>query len=281
MAMIPPAASFFTLLRNYNPYTEVTMPQLKQAFGSYGDEVLQQFKKYYKAKNSNKPVEKLGQFYKELDGQLASISDAGIVSGWINYFKTESQRVKDEAIKRIGSPQFLNRSFPSALNNLTSMDNIYTNAVKPAVIDPNPKIPHLVSTGMDLPGYIMVNLIYAGQVLGEAFNANIGIGADVAAKNTDPHQGNLVPDDKHPDRITGAAPKFIKNALSFFGAAQNFMSKNLGFNKYGVQNKNISSPNYKLDNKVSENQQIKIQGTGNPNTKDVASINKYKPRPSV
>ncbi len=279
--MIPPSASFFTMLKNYNPITEYTMPQLREAFGDFGDEVLDQFKDYYKAKNARNPVEKLGEFYQKLDKQLASISDPGIVSGWISYFKTESQKVRDSAIKKIGSPQFLNRSFPPALNNLTSMDNIYTNNVRPAIIDPNPKVPHMVSTGMDLPGYIMVNLVYAGQVLGEAFNSNVAIAADVAAKNTDPHQGNLAPDEKHPERITAAAPKFIQNALSFFGSAQSFMSKNLGFNKYGIQNKNISSVNYKLNEKTSQNQDIKVMGTGNPYTRDTASLKRFKPQPSV
>lgn len=281
MAMIPPSASFFTMLKNYNPITEYTMPQLKEVFGEFGDEVLEQFKRYYKAKNARNPVDKLGEFYKSLDGQLASISDPGIVSGWISYFKTESQKVRDSAIKKIGTPQFLNRSFPSALNNLTTLDNIYTNNVRPAIIDPNPKVPHMVSTGMDLPGYIMVNLVHAGHILGEAYNSNAAIAADVASKNTDPHQGNLVPDEKHPDRITAAAPKFIKNALSFFGAAQNFMAKNLGFNKYGVQNKNISSVNYKLNEKTSQDQNIKIMGTGNPYTRDTASLNRFIPPPSV
>jgi hypothetical protein len=63
MAMVPPSASFFTMLKNYNPITEYTMPQLKEVFGEFGDEVLEQFKQYYKAKNARNPVEKLGEFY--------------------------------------------------------------------------------------------------------------------------------------------------------------------------------------------------------------------------
>jgi len=279
MASIPPAPSFFVLLRNYNPYTETTLPQLREAFGDYGEQVLEQFKRYYKANNSNNPVERLGEHYKQIDSELAGISDPGIVSGWINFFKTESQKVRNNALSKIGSPQFLTREFPSQLNHITTMENIYSNSVKPAVIDPNPKVPHLISTGIQLPGYIMMNLIYAGQVLGELFNANIGIAADNSAKNTDPHQGNLVPDDKHPDRITAAAAKFTQNALNFFGAAASYMAKNLGFNEYGVQNKNIGIPNPILTQSTTENQRIQVDISNHPNTRDIAKVERYKPTP--
>lgn len=281
MGMIPPAPSFFNLVRNYNPYTEYTMPQLREIFGEYGDEVLDQFKRYYKAKNSNNPVQKLGEFFASLDGELAGISDAGIVSGWINFFKSQSQNVKDRAISIVGSPRFLNRNFPPPLNQLVTAENIYSDNVRPAMIDPNPKIPHLISTGMDLPGYISNNLLYAGQVLGEIFNSNIAIVSSRTTKNDLPHQGNLVPDSKHPDRITAAATNFLKNAINYFGPAASFMAKNLGFNKYGVQNKNISSPNYNLNAKTAENQEIKVKATGVPDTKDVASLKRYKPAPTV
>lgn len=281
MGMLPPTPAFGTLLRKYNPITENTIPQLKEAFGQYGDEVLDQFKRYYRAKHSTNPVERLGEFYRALDGELASISDTGIISGWINFFKTESLKVRESAIKKLGSPQFLNRNFPPPLNHLTTMDNIYSNNVKPAVIDPKPKVPHIISTGMDLPGYITVNLIYAGQVLGEIFNSNIAAAADVSSKNTDPHLGNLVPDQLHPERIAAAAAKFIENAVGFFGAAANFMSKNLGFNKYGVQNKNMSSINAKLNATETENQQIKIQSTTLANTRDTVSLRRFRPSPTV
>lgn len=279
MASIPPAPSFFVLLRNFNPYTEETLPQLKEAFGDYGDQVLEQFKRYYKANNSNNPVERLGEHYKNIDSELTGISDPGIVSGWIDFFKTESQKVRNNALSKIGSPQFLTREFPSQLNHLTSMENTYSNSVKPAVIDPNPKVPHLISTGMQLPGYITMNLIYAGQVLGELFNANIGIAADNSSKNTDPHQGNLVPDDKHPGRIAAAAAKFIQNALNFFGSAASYMAKNLGFNEYGVQNKNIGIPNPILTQTTTQGQQIQIDISNHPNTRDIANVERYKPTP--
>lgn len=281
MGMIPPTPAFLTLLRNYNPITEYTMPQLKEVFGQYGDEVLEQFKKYYKARNSSNPVEKLGEFYKGLDGELASISDAGIISGWVNYFKTESQKVRDSAIKKIGSPEFLNRNFPPKLNHTMSSENVYSPNVKPNVIDPNPKVPHMVSTGMDLPGYIQNNLMLASQTLGEIFNSNIAAVADIASENIKAHMGNLVPDQLMPDRIIGAAAKFTENALSFFGSASNFMSKNLGFNKYGVQNKNMSAINYKLNALETEQQQIKTDAFGRPVTKDIASLKRFKPSPTV
>lgn len=279
--MVPPTPAFQNLIRNYNPINEVTIPQMKEVFGEYGDEVLDQFKRYFKAKNAKNPVEKMGDFYKRLDRELASINDAGIVSGWINFFKTESQRVKDNAIKKIGSPQFLNRNFPPKLNHITTSENVYSNNVKPSVINPKPQVPHLISTGMDLPGYITNNLISAGQVLGEIFNSNIAAVMDSAAESTKAHLGNLVPDSKHPERIMGAAAKFTENALSFFESAANFMSKNLGFNKYGVQNKNMSAANYKLDSIQTEGQNIKTDAMGRPFTRDVASLKRFKPSSTV
>lgn len=281
MGMIPPTPAFQNLIKNYSPITEVTVPQLKEVFGEYGDEVLSQFKRYYKAKNSSNPLEKLGDFYKGLDSELASISDVGIVSGWINYFKTEPPRVKDNAIKKIGTPKFLTRSFPPKLNHVTTSENIYSSNTKPPVIDPNPKVPHQISTGMDLPGYIQNNLMNASQILGEIFNSNIAAVADIAAENVKAHMGNLVPDQLHPERIVAAAAKFTENALNYFGDAANFMSKNLGFNKYGVQNKNMSSVNYKLDSTETSQQKIKTDAFGRPVTKDVASLKRFKPQPTV
>jgi len=281
MAMIPPTPEFMVLIREYNPIHKITKPDFEEVFGQYGEAVLNQFNRYFKAKNSRDPVDRLGTFYKEIDSELASINDVGIQSGWINFFKTESQRVRDNTIKKIGTPQFLNRSFPPKLNHVTSMENTYSNNVKPPVIDPKPKVPHLVSTGMDLPGYISVNLVYAGQVLGEIFNSNIAAIADTAVKNVDAHLGNLVPDQLHPQRIMAAATKFTENALGFFGGAAGFMAKNLGFNKYGIQNKNMSTVNYKIDSTHTEGQTIKSESTGQPYVRDVPKIEKYKPSKTV
>jgi hypothetical protein len=79
---IPASPSFFNLLRNYNPITKITTPQLKQAFSGYGDQVLSQFERYYKAVNSNNPIEQLGNFYAQIDKELASErGDIPIASG--------------------------------------------------------------------------------------------------------------------------------------------------------------------------------------------------------
>jgi len=275
--MIPASSSFFTLLRNYNPITKFTSPQLRQAFFKYGEQVLSLFEKYYVAANSNDPVERLGNFYANLDKELSSINDPGIVSGWITHFKSESNRVKNNAIGKIGTPRFLGRSFSVNANSLISPENIYSDNVQPNIPNPKSKIPHLISTGMQLPGYITANLVTAGHVLGEIFNSNMTPCLNKLGKSDKSHQGNLVPDSKHVERITAAAPKFVQNILKSAGDAKNFMAQNLGFNKFSVQNTNVSSPNYKLNTLTSEKQVVRVAGTGLVDTKDTASLNRYKP----
>jgi hypothetical protein len=275
--MIPASPSFNTLLRRYNPISEEITPQLKQAFGVFGDTVLSQFKRFYTANNSNNPVEQLGNFYASLDKELASITDPGIVSGWLKKYKTESQRVKNNTISKIGTPKFLGRNFSAYTNSLITPENIYSDNVQPNIPNPGAKIPHLVSTGMQLPGYITANLVTAGHVLGEIFNSNIAPALNKLGEPNKPHQGNLVPDSKHIERVTKAAPKFVQNILNSFGDAKNFMAQNLGFNKFSVQNKNVSSPNYKLNTLTSEKQVVRVLGTGLIDTRDVASTKQFKP----
>jgi len=275
--MIPPSPSFFNLIRNYNPYTEETIPQLKQAFGAYGDTILNQFKRYYTAKRSSNPVENLSTFFSQIDRELASISDPGIVSGWVTFFKTQSPNVRNRTISKLGSPQFLDRNFPPPANNLITGENVYTPNVFPNIPNPNLQVPHLIHTGVDLPGYIQTNLTLANHILTEVFNSNIAPALGKLAVNTVPHMGNLVADALHPDRIMAAAPKFLQNLLQTFGSAAGFLAKNLGFNRFSVENKNVSSPNYKLDEQVAEKQIIKMASTSLPDTKDVASLRRYKP----
>ena len=277
--MIPPAAAFFNLIRNYNPLTEVTMPALKQVFGGYGNTVLNQFKRYYKAKNAPNPVQALGDFFAQIDSELASIQDPGIVSGWVNFFKYQGPQVKNAAIKKLGSPKFLNRSFPSSINDKITPENIYSENVQPNVVTPDSPVPRMINAGMELPGYIVSNLAIAGKVLGDIFDSNIQIGLGKLGSPDQPHQGNLVADVKHLERIAGAATKFLDKAVKSFGAAANFAAQNLGFNKFGTGNKNVSSPNYRLTKSMTSQQQIQINSVGIPQTKDVNNINKLKPKP--
>lgn len=273
---IPASPSFFNLLRNYNPITKATTPQLKEAFSVYGDQVLTQFERYYKAVNSNNPIEQLGNFYAQIDKELASINDPGIVSGWMTQFKTESQVIKNNVVSKVGTPQFLGRSFPSTANSLISPENIYTDNVRPNVLNSKGKVPHLISTGMQLPGYITSNLLLAANVTGELFNNNMSASLGKLGASDKSHQGNLVPDSKHIDRATAAAPKFVQNIIKTYGKAGNFMAQVLGFNKFGVQNKNVSSPNYKYNTLTSDNQVVRMASTGLIDTKDTASLKKFK-----
>lgn len=271
---IPASSTFFSLLRNYNPISRYTNPQLRQAFLGYGDQVLSQFERYYKATNSNNPIEQLGNFYAQIDKELGSIGDPGIVSGWMAHFKSESQNVKNNAISKIGTPQFLGRSFPASANSLISPENIYTDSVRPNIPAPGGKVPHIISTGMQLPGYITSNLLLAGNVLGELFNSNIAPSLGKIGASDKSHQGNLVPDTKHIERISAAAPKFVQNILKSYGKASSYMAQCLGFNKFGVQNKNVSSPNVRYNTLEGGKQVIPTAATGIVATKDVASFDR-------
>lgn len=278
---IPPSTSFFNLIRNFNPIREKTMPQIVSAFGAYGEQVLLQFKRFFSAKNSSNPVENLASFFANLDKELANINDAGIVSGWISFFKSQSPKVRTATLKKLGSPQFLDKNFPSSANHIITAENIYSQNVIQQTIDAAAKIPNLVSTGIQLPGYIQSNIVQASHVLGEIFKSNIAPGLGKLAKNTDPHQGNLVPDSEHPKRIGAAAAKYVKNIIDSFGAAGGYMSQVLGFNDFSVQNKNVSAPNYKLNVLSSQQQQIRMNSLGTPITKDAASLNRFKPKKTI
>lgn len=278
---IPPSTSFFNLVRNFNPIREQTMPQIASAFGSYGQQVLEQFKKYFTAKNSSDPIEKLATFFANLDGELASISDPGIVSGWIEFFKSQGPNVRTKALSKLGSPQFLDKSFPPSANHLITAENIFSQNVIQQTIDAAMKIPNLISTGVQLPGYIQTNIVQASHALGEIFKSNITPALGKLAKNTDPHQGNLVPDSKHPERIGAAASKFVEGVINSFGSAASYMSQVLGFNDFSVQNKNVSSPNYKLNVLSSQQQQVRMNSLGSPEFKDTANLKRFKAKPSI
>ena len=278
---IPPSTSFFNLIRNFNPIKEQTMPQIVSAFGAYGEQVLLQFKRYFSAKNSSNPVENLANFFANLDNELANISDPGIISGWISFFKSQGPSVRTKALQKIGSPKFLDKNFPSSANHLITAENIYSQNVIQQTIDAAVKIPNLVSTGLQLPGYIQSNIVQASHVLGEIFKSNISPGLGKLAKNTDSHQGNLVPDSEHPKRIGAAAPKFVDNVIKSFGAAGNYMAQVLGFNDFSVQNKNVSAPNYKLNVISSQQQQIRTNSLGSPEKQDTANLKRFKPKKSI
>jgi hypothetical protein len=276
--MIPPSTAFFNLIRDFNPIREQTSPQITKAFGAYGNQVLLQFKRFFSAKNSDNPVENLASFFANLDKELASIDDKGIVAGWCTFFnKYQSPSVKTRTLSKLGTAQFLDKSFPSTSNHLISPQNIYSQNVAGQLPQQNSKIPNMISTGgMSLPGYIQTNLVQANHLLGEIFKGNMAPGLGKLAKSTDAHQGNLVPDAKHPERIGAAATKFVKGVVESYGKAANFMAQNLGFNGFSVQNTNVSSPNYKINTISSAGQTIRMNSFGVPETKDSASLERFK-----
>jgi hypothetical protein len=275
---IPSSPSFGTLIRTFNPYSDSTIQTLRSVFGSYGDTVLNQFKSYYVAKNAPTPVQAMGAFFRTLDGQLSSVEDPGIVSGWVKFFDSQGPLVRQELYKLLPSPSFLGKSFPTAANGLVRPENIYSTQVMPNVPNPNAAISALISTGMEVPGYIATNLAIASRALLDIYNSNISFSLDKFGSPDKPHMGNLVPDSKHIERIVAAAPTFVSKVISFFGDAANYMAKNLGFNQFGVDNKNISSPNYKLEAKKAEQQSVLVTSSGSVDTRDVSNVGRYKPR---
>lgn len=278
---IPSSPAFGTLIRTLNPYSEKAIETLTAVFGSYGDEVLEQFKKYYIAKNAPDPVKSLGAFFKSLDGQLANIQDPGIVRGWLKFFDSQGPKVRNELYKQLPSPSFLGKSFPSAANGLIKPDNIYSPQVMPNVPNPSAAVSAIISTGMELPGYITTNIALASKALNDIFNSNISFGLDKFGSPDKAHMGNLVPDSKHIERIVSAAPNFVQKIISSFGNAGNFMAKTLGFNQFGVDNKNISSPNYKLNAQKAEQQKVLVGSSGAVETRDVSNVSRYKPKATV
>ena len=247
--MMVPTATFFTLLRNYNPIVEQTSPLFKQAFNSYGKQVLDLFKEHFKAKNSNTPVKSLGSFFAKLDGKLKSISDPGIVEGWRTYFNSQPQSVKSEMYKILPKPTFLGKNFPQA--KVVSMSNILSGPISSPVNSPDSKIPtNLVDLGVQVPSYILSTVNQASEILGRLNNKNKTSILNGVEKNDTNHATNLAPDTKHVERMMKTTAKFTKEVLKGVGDASSFVLKAMSFNPFGVQNNDISSPPLAIDSKV-------------------------------
>jgi hypothetical protein len=258
--MIQPSPTFFLLLRNYNPITEVTTPQLKQAMQEYGNDVLDLFKEHYIAKNSNTPTKSLGLFFAKLDGKLKNIKDPGIIQGWRTYYESQPTSVKSEMLKNLPSPTFLGKSFPRG--KAVSTGNIFSGPVAHNINLPGSQIPtNLIDTGANVASYITSNLTQASTIVGKLFNKNIvSIMSDISTSDTN-HGGNLVPDSKHVERMGEIITDFTKKVLDTVGDANSFLLKAMNYNPFGVQNSDISSPPLNLVHKV-EGQDTVMTPTG-------------------
>lgn len=258
--MMPPSPTFFLMLRNYNPITEVVSPQLKQAMQNYGEDVLSLFKEHYRAKNSNTPTKSLGAFFAKLDGKLKSIKDAGIIQGWRSYYESQPSNVKSETLKLLPSPTFLGKSLPQG--KVVSMGNIMTGPVSHNVNLPGAEIPtNLIDMGVNVSSYITSNLSQASTIVGKLFNKNVMSVMDSISVSTENHSSNLTPDSKHVERMGKVVTDFTKKLLDGVGDAGDFLLKSMNYNPFGTQNSDISSPGLALEQSV-EGQKVIMTPTG-------------------
>ena len=253
--MIPPSGTFYILLRHYNGLNEVVSPQLKQVFSSYSSNILDSFKAHHEAINSNNPVRNLAIFFAKLDSQLKNFNDPGIVAGWRSYFKSRPEKIKSEFYKLVPNPKFLGVNMPTG--NVASFGNIMSGPVAPSLNTPQNKAPvNLINMGVNVPSYIMSNVISASTMLGKLYNKNIVGVMDSVSVSTKSHGSNLVPDTKHVERMGKAVQPFYKKILNGLGDAGNYFLKNLNFNPFGVQNSDISSPNMVVQQSVGGNSSL-------------------------
>jgi hypothetical protein len=258
--MINSSSTFYTMLRNYSPLNEISSPQLKQYFSNYGQNVLNLFKKHYRAKYSNNPTLSLGIFFSELDNSLKDIKDIGIVQGWREYFNSQPQSVKSEFYKRTPKPVFLGKNLPSL--NTFSQDNLFTGPVLPYINSKNVEAPiNHINTGVPLPPYLKADLAQACSLLGRLQNKNLQSVMEQVSTNTKNHGSNLVSDTKHIERMGKVISNCTKKVLDTVGDAREFLLKAINFNPFGVSNYDISSSPVILE-QVVEGQKTVILPTG-------------------
>lgn len=277
--MITTSPTFYVLLRNYNPINESASPQFKEAFAGYGQDVLDLFKKHYKAKNSNKPVQALGAFFAELDGKLKNIKEVGIIQGWREYFNSQPQGVKGEFYKKVPNPVFLGKTLPSL--NTFSQDNLFSGPVMPyANVEKSEAPINHISTGVNLPPYIKANLAQASNILGRLQNKNLASIMEQVSVSTKNHGANLVPDTKHIERMSKVITSCTKKVLDTVGDAKGFLLKAVNFNPFGVTNSDISAPQVILEQTV-EGQRTVLNSVGldvtPKNKKPLKSFSSPKP----
>jgi len=276
-----PTATFYTLLRNYNPVNELIAPQLKEIFGQYGPEVLDTFKAHWDAKNSNKPVERLADFFSKLDGQLKNIDDPGIVEGWRSHFKSQSPLIKSETLRKLPKPTFLGVNLPK----LGPVDprNLFQAATTPFfnTAGGGGAPPNFTNIGVRLSPTLEANMASALKIVGTISNKNLTPIIGSLAKSTMNHGTNLVLDSEHVKRVGEVITSYTKKLQEVVGDASSFLLKSINFNKFGVQNVDISSPAIAFTN-VVEGLNTVVDGVGKDivsklpiNVKDFAS-----PKPS-
>ena len=241
------ASQFNTLLKNVNSITDIISPQLRSAF-SFGDDVLDTFTNFFKAKNSNQPLDEIVNFFTELDSKLEQFTDPGMIKGWMQQFAAMPQNVIEGVLSKLGGEgKFLNRSFSDSIGEITRVQNYRDDSVVPS-LNISGAVTDIIDTGMKIPAYIEESLNQIGQITQQLANKNIsGIVEDVATSVVS-HGANLVSDALHLDRFGGIISDYLSQATNTFSSASNFVQQVISYSPFAGTN--IAAPVLELVEKV-------------------------------
>jgi hypothetical protein len=259
--MLQPSSSFYIMLRNYNPITEITSPQLRQIFSSYDSTTLSTFKDHWNALHSNDPVKNLGYFFAKLDSTLSQISDPGIVQGWRSEYNKQPDSVKSQFLTLKPKPTFLGKSF--ARGGIVDQRNIASGPVIPFLnLQEDSQLPiNYVNTSIELPTSLQSNLAALSTILGKLVNKNISSIQSTTSTSDKAHGSNLVPDSKFVERMGQVVAPFMEKVFAAAGDAGSFLLKTINFNPFGIQNADISAPNLAFQQSV-EGQSLAVNAIG-------------------
>lgn len=241
------ASQFNTLLKNLNSITNVISPQLRSAF-NYADDVLDTFIDFFKAKNSEQPLENIVNFFVELDDKLETFDDPGVVKGWMQQFAALPQNIIDEVIGRLGGEaKFLLRNFSDSIAEVTRPQNFRDDSTLPPVNLPG-ALQDIIDTGMKIPAYIEENLTEIGQITKQFANKNLsGVVGEVATSAIS-HGANLVADTLHLNRFTGIVTDYLSQATDVFTGASNFVRQVINYSPFSGTN--VAAPVLQLVEKA-------------------------------
>jgi hypothetical protein len=222
---------FNALLKNFNTITDTIAPQLRSIF-SFGNDVMDTFLDFFRAKNSQDPVNNLVDFFVSLDGKLENITDTGIVKGWMQQFAALPQDIIDEVLGKLGGEgKFLLRTFSDSIAEVTRPQNYRDDSVLPNLNVPDTVL-DIIDTGMKIPGYLESGLNEIAQVTKQLVNKNIsGLIEDVASSAI-AHGANLVADTLQLSRFTGIITDYLSQATSVFTGAADFVRQTINYSPF-------------------------------------------------
>lgn len=240
------SSQFNTLLKTVNPLNGLISPEILNLFGFNGD-IMSAFNAFNQAKNSVNPVEDMINFFVDLDGKLESITDPGIVKGWMQQFSSMPQSIIDGVLSKIPQPTFLNRGFSDSIGGVSKVQNYRDESVIPN-LNVKDTLVDIIDTGMKLPSYIEENLNKVGQTTKQLLNKNLsGIVGTIGSSDV-AHGANLVPDSLHLERFSSIANDYLSKATETFSGASNFLQQVLSETPFAGTN--VAAPVFDVIQKV-------------------------------